>query len=138
MLAAVCELPLSFPDGWQLRVLPQLKAQRKNVIRGASSFGTISLIAEEIKIRFRPRDEASKTKAEMFVKTLTGKTITVYISPSETIEDLKVLIQEREGIPPDQQRLIFAGRQLEDGRILADYNIPPGSTFHCVLRLRGT
>ena len=74
---------------------------------------------------------------QIFVKTLTGKCITANIEPTDTVESLKNFIREREGIPNDQQRLVFGGKQLEDNRSLADYNIRKECTVHLVLRLRG-
>lgn len=74
---------------------------------------------------------------QLFVKTLTGKTVSIEVEEGESIEDVKAKIAEKEGIPPDQQRLIFGGQQLQDAKTLQDYDVGDDATLHLVLRLRG-
>lgn len=74
---------------------------------------------------------------QLFVKTLTGKTVSIEVEEGESIEDVKAKIAEKEGIPPEQQRLIFGGQQLQDSKTLDDYDVGDDATLHLVLRLRG-
>jgi len=74
---------------------------------------------------------------QLFVKTLTGKTVSIEVEEGESIEDVKAKIAEKEGIPPEQQRLIFGGQQLQDSKTIDDYDVGDDATLHLVLRLRG-
>jgi ubiquitin len=108
----------------------QLEDGRTLVEYNITPYGTLHLV-----LRLRTTEAPADGHLRLFVKTLTGKTFVIYAHPKETISDLKSKLWDMEGIPANQQRLIFAGSQLEDNGTVQGYGLQNESTVHLVLRL---
>lgn len=126
----VNDLKFLIQNAHQLPARSQTLMVARKIIGGSLTLGGLGVTeGTEIRVFTGAR--------QVFIKTLTGKTFTLNVDPETTVDDLKTMIMYKEGLPPDQQRLVFAGKQMEDGRTLAEYKIVCESTIHLILRLRG-
>jgi ubiquitin C len=129
-LKAMIEDNMGFPKALQCLIFgkKQLKDNATLANHNICNESTLLLVLHPL----------SEGAMQIFVKMLTGRTVTLKVDSAETIDIVKVKIYEQDGTPPTYQRIIFAGRQLEDGRTLADYEIKNDCTLHMAPRLRGS
>ena len=120
-----------------IEILPRNKAPVHAQDFDLGSLHARSLQWSELAIDTNPKVNKGPVVGNLYVKTLTGKTIHLLVYLTDSVESLKAKIHDKEGIPPDQQRLVWSGRQLVDGMTLDDYGIETGSILHLVLILRG-